>query len=177
VSESFEPDASFAPLFETIREFLRTEKEELQEAICGFLEVVIGKAFNWIFESAIVGFIVGWANEERPFGIRAQAATLLSKLVLLCGPSQLLNLLEFPVVECLASLLVEESKEIHEVLQALDFLVKTVVRLDRLGNRVNALIPAIAVVAEVLEQLVNQENPLIVQPARNLLIFLSKNVL
>jgi hypothetical protein len=86
-------------------------------------------------------------------------------------------LLEFPVVECLVSFLVAESKEVHEVLQALNFLVNAVVRWKRLRNRVDALIPAIADMAEVLERLANHENCISAKPARHLLRFRGANML
>jgi hypothetical protein len=72
---------------------------------------------------------------------------------------------------------VAESKEVHEVLRALDFLMNAVVTSSRLRNRVDAIIPAIADVAEVLERLANHENRISAQPARHLLRFLDANML
>jgi hypothetical protein len=162
-ADSCELDVFVDPLFNAIGRFISTGHDELQESICEFLETMIENAFDWIFESTTVEFVLQWIDGDCPFQVKQRAIMLLCELVQSCPGAQVPHLLEFPVVECLMLFLTVDTSALREVLQALEVIVD---RTDDLSN----VIPAIADCGSVLEDLAAYDNDVeIVEGATHLL--------
>jgi hypothetical protein len=166
-ADSCELDAFVVPIFNAIQRLVSTEHDELQKSICEFLETMIEKAFDWMFESTTVEFILHWVDGECPFHVKQRAVMLLCELVLSCPAAQVPHLFGFPVVECLTPFLKMDTKELREVLRALEVIVDG---MDDLSD----VIPAIADSASVLEELAaHGDDADIVKGAAHLLSLLS----
>jgi hypothetical protein len=165
-ADSCELDVFVAPLFNVIGRFISTEHDELQESIREFLEIMIEKAFDWIFESTTVEFVLQWIDGDCPFQVKKRAIMLFCELVQSCPAAQVPHLLEFPVVDCLTLFLTVDTNTLRQVLRALQVIVD---RTDDLSN----VIPAIADCKSALEELAAYDNDVeIVEGATHLLSLL-----
>jgi hypothetical protein len=153
-----------------LQTFFLTGSDDVRGAICDFLELVVDRAFLTILEPGNLGVIVDWANGDHPFAVKEHAILILSELVRSCDDDQLASILTFPVLSCLTAFLGSNSDELHEVLQAIEFIIQVA---PDVGSVADELMEC----ADLIGQLASDANTLVSNIALHLQAFLASTML